>query len=101
LKNKINATSKIKPMNKSELISALATKTGKPQTEAKAFLEAFTETETLNSGDKLTLVGFGTFDVQDVPARTGRNPRTGEPLQIKGKKKPRFKAGAELSGAVN
>jgi DNA-binding protein HU-beta len=90
-------------MNKSELISALATKTGKPQTEAKAFLEAFTETvtEVLKKGDKLTLVGFGTFDVQDVPARTGRNPRTGEPLQIKGKKKPRFKAGAELSGAVN
>jgi len=90
-------------MNKAELISALASRTGKPQTEVKAFLEAFTETvtETLKKGDKLTLVGFGTFDVQDVPARTGRNPRTGEPLQIKGKKKPRFKAGAELSGAVN
>ena len=90
-------------MNKQELISALASKTGKSQKEAKAFLEAFTETvtEALKSGDKLTLVGFGTFDVQDVPARTGRNPRTGEPLQIKGKKKPRFKAGAELSGAVN
>jgi len=90
-------------MNKAELISALADKTGKSQKEVKAFLEAFTETvtETLKSGDKLTLVGFGTFDVQAVPARTGRNPRTGEPLQIKGKKKPRFKAGAELSGAVN
>jgi len=90
-------------MNKAELISALASKTSKPQTEAKAFLEAFTETvtETLTKGDKVTLIGFGTFDVQHVQARTGRNPKTGEPLQIKPKKKPRFKAGAELSGAVN
>ena len=90
-------------MNKAELISVLARKTGKPQTEAKALLEASTSTvtETLSKGDKVTLVGFGTFDVQHVQARTGRNPRTGEPLQIKPKKKPRFKAGAELSGAVN
>ena len=90
-------------MNKAELISALADKTGKPQTEIKRFLEAFTETvtETLSKGDKVTLIGFGTWDVQDVPARTGRNPRTGEPLKIKAKKKPRFKAGAELSGKVN
>ncbi len=90
-------------MNKTELVKAIADKTGKSQKEAQAFLEAFTETvtETLKSGDKLTLVGFGTFDVQNVPARTGRNPRTGETLQIKPKKKPRFKAGAELSGAVN
>ena len=86
-------------MNKAELISALADKTGKPQTEVKRFLEAFTET--LSKGDKVTLIGFGTFDVQNVPARTGRNPRTGEPLKIKAKKKPRFKAGAELSGKVN
>lgn len=90
-------------MNKQELISALASKTGKPQTEAKSFLEAFTSTvtETLKKGDKITLVGFGTFDVQDVPARTGRNPQTGAVLQIKAKKKPRFKVGVELSGAVN
>jgi len=90
-------------MNKAELISALASKTGKPQTEAKAFLEAFTETvtETLSKGDKVTLIGFGTFDVQHVPARTGRNPSTGEPLKIKAKKKPRFKAGTELSDKVN
>lgn len=90
-------------MNKAELTKALAEKTDKSQKEAKAFLEAFTETitETLKSGDKITLVGFGTFDVQQVPARTGRNPQTGAVLQIKAKKKPRFKAGAELSGAVN
>jgi DNA-binding protein HU-beta len=90
-------------MNKTELIRALAEKTGKSQTESKRFLEAFesTVTETLSKGDKVTLIGFGTFDVQDVPARTGRNPRTGEALKIQAKKKPRFKAGAELSGAVN
>lgn len=90
-------------MNKAELISALADKTGKSQKEAKVFLEAFESTvkETLAKGDKVTLIGFGTFDVQDVPARTGRNPQTGAVLQIKAKKKPRFKAGAELSGAVN
>lgn len=69
-------------MNKQELISALASKTGKPQTEAKAFLDAFTSTvsETLSKGDKVTLIGFGTFDVQHVSARTGRNPRTGAVL---------------------
>jgi DNA-binding protein HU-beta len=90
-------------MNKAELISALASKTDKSQKEAQAFLEAFTGTvkETLKKGDKITLVGFGTWDVQDVPARTGRNPRTGEVLKIKPKKRPRFKAGAELSSAVN
>ena len=90
-------------MNKAELISALASKIGKSQKEAKAFLEAFESTvqETLKKGEKITLIGFGSWDVQDVPARTGRNPRTGEPLKIKGKKKPRFKAGAELSSAVN
>lgn len=90
-------------MNKQELISALASKTGKPQTEAKVFLDAFTSavSETLSKGDKVTLIGFGTFDVQDVPARTGRNPRTGAVLQIKAKKKPRFKAGADLTEKVN
>jgi len=90
-------------MNKSELISALAEKTGKSQKEAKAFLEAFTETvtETLSKGDKVTLIGFGTFDVQQTKARTGRNPQTGKPIQIKAKKRPRFKAGSELSSKVN
>jgi DNA-binding protein HU-beta len=89
-------------MNKSELISALADKTGKSQTEVKTFLEAFTETvtETLSKGDKVTLIGFGTFDVQQTNARTGRNPQTGEPLQIKAKKKVKFKAGADLTERI-
>jgi DNA-binding protein HU-beta len=90
-------------MNKSELVSALAHKTGKTQVEAKAFLDAFTETvtETLSKGDKVTLIGFGTFDVQQTNARTGRNPQTGEPIQIKKKNKVRFKAGADLTDKVN
>ncbi len=90
-------------MNKQELINALASKTGKPQTEVKRFLEAFTETvtETLVKGDKVTLIGFGTFSVQQTKARTGRNPQTGKPMQIKAKKRPRFKAGSELSSKVN
>ena len=90
-------------MNKAELIKALAEKTNQTQTEAKAFLDAFTDTvgDALKSGDKITLVGFGTFDVQNVPARTGRNPRTGEAIQIKGKRKPRFKAGTDLADKVN
>lgn len=90
-------------MNKTELIKAIADKIGKPQKEVKAFLEAFESTvqETLAKGGKITLIGFGSWDVQDVPARTGRNPRTGEPLKIKAKKKIRFKAGAELSSSVN
>jgi DNA-binding protein HU-beta len=89
-------------MNKSELIKALAEKTNQSQVEAKAFLEAFTDTvgDVLKSGDKITLVGFGTFDVQSVSARTGRNPRTGEAIQIKGKRKPRFKAGTDLADKV-
>ena len=84
-------------------MSALAHKTGKSQKEAKAFLEAFTETvsDTLKTGGKVTLIGFGSFDVLETKARTGRNPRTGEPLQIKGKTKPRFKAGSDLKDIVN
>ena len=90
-------------MNKSELIKALADKTNQTQAEAKAFLDAFTDTigDVLKKGDKITLVGFGTFDVQSVSARTGRNPRTGEAIQIKGKRKPRFKAGTDLADKVN
>ena len=90
-------------MNKAELVSELANRTKSTQTEAKAFLEAFTDVvgDVLKNGDKITLVGFGTFDVQNVSARTGRNPRTGEAIQIKGKRKPRFKAGTDLADKVN
>ncbi len=90
-------------MNKTELTKVLADKTGKSQKEAKAFLEAFESTvqETLSKGDKITLIGFGTWDVQKIAARTGRNPATGKAIQIEAKKKVRFKAGSELSGKVS
>lgn len=89
-------------MNKSELISAMAAKAGITKVVAKTALEAFIETtgETLKKGDKIALVGFGTFSVLDKPARTGRNPRTGETLQISAKKAVKFKAGAELSEKI-
>ncbi len=90
-------------MNKQELIQAVADKTGKSQKEVKDTLTAILNTisGTLKKGDKVTLIGFGTFDVQHVSARTGRNPQTGAVLQIKAKKKPRFKAGSELADKVN
>ena len=87
-------------MTKAELISVLASRTVKLQKKTQVFLEAFTSTvtEALKRGDKLTLVGFGTFDVQNVPTRTGRNSRTGEPLQIEVKKKPNSRV---TSGSIN
>lgn len=90
-------------MHKKDLIEAVAKKTEKSQKEVKETLEAILSTisDTLKKGDKVTLIGFGTFSVQQTKARTGRNPQTGKPMQIKAKKKPRFKAGAELSSKVN
>jgi len=90
-------------MNKKEIIEKLAFRTGQTKAEAQKSLESFLDliTDTLQNGEKITLVGFGTFDVQQVQGRTGRNPQTGQPMQIKPKKRVRFKAGAELSGAVN
>lgn len=86
-------------MNKSELIDAMSAKAGITKVAAKAALEAFVSTtgEALKSGDKIALVGFGTFSVVEKPARTGRNPRTGATLEIAAKKAIKFKAGAELS----
>lgn len=90
-------------MNKKEIIEKLAFRTGQTQAQAKKSLESLIDliTDTLQNGEKVTLVGFGTFDVHHVSGRTGRNPQTGQPMQIKPKKKVRFKAGAELSSAVN
>ena len=90
-------------MHKKDLVEAVAQKTGKSQKEVKETLDAILSTigDTLKKGDKVTLIGFGTFSVQQTKARTGRNPQTGKPMQIKAKKRPRFKAGSELSGKVN
>ena len=90
-------------MNKQELINQLAEKTGETKKACQSILNAFTETvgDTLKKGESITLIGFGTFSILETKARTGRNPQTGLPIQIKAKKKPRFKAGSELSEKVN
>lgn len=89
-------------MNKAELIAQLADDAGITKTQANATLDSFidTVTKTLKKGDKVTLVGFGTFSVSKRAARTGRNPQTGEAIKIKAKKVARFKAGKELSAKI-
>ncbi|MGK0441919.1 MAG: DNA-binding protein HU-beta [Pseudohongiellaceae bacterium] len=90
-------------MNKSELIEAIAASADLPKAAAGRALDATVEaiTNTLKEGDQVVLVGFGTFSVKDRAARTGRNPQTGEPIQIKAAKNPGFKAGKALKDAVN
>lgn len=90
-------------MNKKELIEKTAQKAGKSQKEVKETIDALLNTigEALQNGENVTLIGFGTFDILETKARTGRNPRTGEPLKINAKKRPRFKAGSELTDKVN
>ena len=89
-------------MTKAELISKIAEDAGVTKATAGAALESFLEavTKTLKSGDKLTLVGFGTFSVSKRAARKGRNPFTGEEIKIKAKKVAKFKASKELSGKL-
>ncbi|MDS7929595.1 HU family DNA-binding protein [Acinetobacter sp. V102_4] len=89
-------------MNKSELIKHIALQAGLTQAQATAALQAV-ETgviDTLATGGQVALVGFGTFFVKDRAARTGRNPKTGEELQIAAAKVPTFKAGKALKEAV-
>ena len=90
-------------MNKTELISAIAAKSGLTKKDSEKALRAFEEavTETLVSGGKVQLVGFGTFDVVERAAREGRNPQTGAPMKIAASKAPRFKVGKALRDAVN
>ena len=89
-------------MNKGELIEKIAQDADITKTAATAALNAFTTsvTKTLKKGERLTLVGFGTFSVTKRAARTGRNPRTGETIKIKAKKVVKFKAGKDLSESV-
>ena len=89
-------------MNKAELITAMAEKAGMTKVDAKAALEAFVCATScaLAKGDKLALIGFGTFSVVQRPARKGRNPRTKKELMIPAKKVVKFKAGAELAAKV-
>ncbi len=90
-------------MNKSELIDHIASQADISKSAAGEALEATLEaiTKTLKKGDSLTLVGFGTFSVGERSARTGRNPRTGEAIQIKASKNAKFKAGKALKDALN
>ena len=90
-------------MNKTELISSIAEKAELTKKDAEAALKAFTETveEVLASGDKIQLVGFGTFETRERAAREGRNPRTKEIINIPASTVPVFKAGALLKEKVN
>ena len=89
-------------MNKGELVSKIADDTGLSRSQANAAIDSFADavTKALKAGDKVTLVGFGTFTVSKRNARTGRNPQTGEAIKIKAKKVARFKAGKELSARL-
>jgi len=89
-------------MNKAELISAIAAEAGSTKADAKKSVDAIVAvvTKALKAGDKVTLVGFGTFAVSKRAARTGINPSTKKPIKIAAKKVAKFKAGAELAKAV-
>ncbi len=89
-------------MTKAELINKMAEKAGTSKAAAKRFLDAFTDTVTtsLKKGDKVTLVGFGTFSVTQRKPRKGRNPQTGKEMKIAGGKAPKFKAGKALKEKV-
>ena len=89
-------------MNKGDLINAIADETDMNKAGAEAVLNAFVSSVTgaLKGGDKVTLTGFGTFSISNRAARMGRNPKTGESIQIKASKVPKFKAGAGLKDAV-
>jgi DNA-binding protein HU-beta len=97
------ATHQRQNMNKKELIAALADKTRSTKADADRSVSALIEliSSTLKKGGKITLAGFGIFEVRERAARIGRNPRTGEPLKIKAAKVPAFKAGATLKAALN
>jgi DNA-binding protein HU-beta len=90
-------------MNKSELIDAIASGSGLSKADAKKALDAFVEATSaaLKSGDKISLVGFGSFSVSKREARTGRNPQTGKEIKIAAKNVVRFKAGSDLTDKVN
>lgn len=89
-------------MNKGELISKIAAGAGLSKADAKSALDATVAAikEALAKGDKVTLIGFGTFSVNERPARVGINPATKEKIQIEAKKVVKFKAGAELADAL-
>ncbi|MBO5484633.1 MAG: HU family DNA-binding protein [Lachnospiraceae bacterium] len=90
-------------MNKTELVAAIAEQAELSKKDSEKALKAFIDvvTEELKKGEKIQLVGFGTFEVIERAAREGRNPLTGEKMKIKASKAPKFKAGKALKDAVN
>ena len=90
-------------MNKTELVTAVAEAAGLSKKDTENVLKAFVNvvTEELKKGEKVQLVGFGTFEVGERAAREGRNPQTGETMSIAASKAPKFKAGKALKDAVN
>ena len=90
-------------MNKTELVAAMAEQTNLSKKDAEAALKAFIDvvSEELKKGEKVQLVGFGTFEVSERAAREGRNPQTGETMEIKASKTPKFKAGKALKEMMN
>ena len=90
-------------MNKSDLIDAVASEADVSKAEAARVVDAVIDsiTRALKKGDTVTLVGFGTFQVRERAARSGRNPKTGETIKIDASKNPAFKAGKALKDAVN
>jgi DNA-binding protein HU-beta len=90
-------------VNKSELIEAIAASADIPKAAATRALDAMVEsvTDSLKKGESVSLVGFGTFSIKERAARTGRNPQTGQPIEISAAKVPSFKAGKALKDAVN
>lgn len=89
-------------MNKAELVEAMASDAGLSKADSKKALDAFinTTTKALKKGDRVALVGFGSFSVSQRAARKGRNPQTGKEINIKAKKVVKFKAGADLQDKV-
>lgn len=90
-------------MNKAELIDAIAAEAGLSKADAKRALDGFVNVTSgaLKTGDRISLVGFGSFSVSNRAARTGRNPQTGKEIKIAAKNIVRFKAGSDLSDKVN
>ena len=90
-------------MNKTELVEAMAKEASLSKKDAAAALDAFTDVvaKELKKGEKVTLIGFGTFEVSKRAARTGRNPQTGKEMKIAASKAPKFKAGKALKDMVN
>ena len=90
-------------MNKADLVNSISQKTGLTKTKTNEVIEAFVEsvTESLKDGNKVTLVNFGTFNTSKRDARKGRNPKTGETIEIPAKRVARFKVGTGLSKNIN